>query len=94
MSAIVAAGFSMWRTCRDEFELYREAAFEAAHDACAGQLLNDRGRRRGVSAWSLFIGPEIRALAYASEELAEWWRDHPRITFERFERAWYEGGQR
>jgi hypothetical protein len=39
---------------------------------------------------SLFKGPDVRARAYASEELIEHWERHPRMTFEAFEAQWME----
>lgn len=53
-------------------------------------MLNPRGVRAGVDSYSLFIGPEARAVAYASEELVEHWRTWPRPVFERFEREWMQ----
>lgn len=75
-----------WRVIRAEFEDYREAAYAVAADATNGKLLNARGIAAGVDTWSLFIGPEQRALAYASEELVDHWRVHPRLTYAAFER--------
>lgn len=88
MSALVQEALAAWRSCRDEFELYREHAYQAAHEACHGLLLNRRGQEAGIDPWSLFIGNGIRARAYASRELTDWWDAHPRLTFERFEQQW------
>lgn len=74
-----------WRAIRTEFEIVREAAYELAEHETHGQLLNKRGKKAGVDAYSLFIGNEARAFAYASEELIEHWRRHPRLTFAEFE---------
>lgn len=90
MSAIIAAAISSWRACRDAFEEYREAAYTAAHEACSGRLLNRRGRDAGIDSWSLFIGSDTRAYAYASEELVAHWDARPRQTYERFERTWFD----
>lgn len=70
-------GLALWRVARDEFELYREAAFAAAQDETGGALLNARGRAAHIDPWSLFIGPWARARAYASRELLDWWDLHP-----------------
>jgi hypothetical protein len=43
-----------------------------------------------VDALSLFMGNEVRAHAFASEELLEHWRAHERPVYERFERQWVE----
>jgi len=75
-----------WHALRDEFELVREAAFDVAHEATNGVLLNARGRSAGIDAYSLFMGNEVRAHAYASPELIEHWRSHPRPVFAKFER--------
>lgn len=49
---------------------------------------NAEGRRRGIDPVSLFMGPARRAEKWASEELLEWWRSHPRMTYQAFERRW------
>lgn len=85
-SPIFRFAVSHWHRLRAEFETVREGAFSEASDACNGVLLNVRGKRAGVDPYSLFIGNEVRALAYASEELVEWWASHPRLTWTKFER--------
>ncbi|MCU1418698.1 MAG: serine/threonine kinase [Schumannella sp.] len=85
MSKIFALAASRWRVMRAEYENYREGAYLRAETACNGVLLNERGKRAGVNPYGLFIGPEVRALAYASEELVEHWRQYPRMTFAQFE---------
>lgn len=85
-------GFAVeaWRATRADFEVLREAAYRAAADATNGKLLNRRGERAGIDSYSLFIGPERRARAYASEELLEHWQTHPRTTFAQFEQQAYQ----
>lgn len=90
MTAIITSALREWRTMRDEFELYRESAYARAHEACRGELLNRTGKAAGVDAYSLFIGPEARAMRYASEELREHWTRHPRVTVADFEAAWHD----
>lgn len=85
-SPIWAAAIAQWRQVRAEFELLREAAYELAETECNGVLLNARGKKAGIDAYSLFIGSDTRAYAYASDELKEHWARRPRITFESFER--------
>jgi hypothetical protein len=46
----------------------------------AGSLLNPRGRAVGTSERSLFTGSEDRAMRYASQELLNYWQEHPRPT--------------
>lgn len=43
-------------------------------------MLNRRGREAGIDERPLFRGPEARARKYASEELLNYWEDHPRPT--------------
>lgn len=71
---------------RAEFEDYRLMAYERASEACRGALLNERGRRAGIDSYSLFMGTEARAMAYASDELKEHWASNRRPTFAWFER--------
>lgn len=61
-----------------------ESLFLAAEAATRGHLLNARGRERGVDPRSLFYGSELRATAYASDELREHWRTHPRLPWRHF----------
>lgn len=74
-----------WRRQRDEFDDYREAELAKAERDCRGILLNARGRAAGIDPLDLFMGNEVHAQAYASDELKDWWRDNGRPTFERFE---------
>lgn len=57
-----------------------EQAWAAAEEATKGNMLNRAGQAAGISDRSLFTGPESRARRYASEELLEHWRTHPRPT--------------
>lgn len=84
-SALIRQALRVRAQLRIEFEDYREHAYREAEEACRTKLLNRRGERAGVSSLSLFYGSEIRARAYASEELLEWWATHPRPVFEVFE---------
>ena len=88
MSAIFALAADEWRRMKEQYDLYHEAAYEQAETACNGVLLNERGKKAGVDAYSLFKGPWARARAYASEELIEHWSRHPRLTVAEFERQW------
>lgn len=96
-SSVFAAAVDEWRTLRAEFELLREAAFARAQEATNGAMLNERGRRERIDPYSLFIGPAVRAHAYASRELIDHWARHPRVTYAQFERErvgaiWPVGG--
>lgn len=90
-SVYIAHAIELRTQARLEFEDYRLAAYEQAAEACRDALLNERGRRAGIDPYSLFMGNEARAMAYASDELKEWWRSHRRPTFKRFERDHYAG---
>lgn len=86
--SIISEAFSTWRECRAEYDDTLYAQYMAAEEATNGAMLNARGREKGVDPFTLFMGNETRARAYASEELIEHWEKHPRITFAKFERAW------
>lgn len=90
MSALIAQAFAEWRECRAEYELTLDAAYERAAEACNDRLLNARGKAAHIDPRSLFLGPSIRAYAYASEELRDHWTRHPRVTFDTFEQQWME----
>lgn len=84
-SELFRVALDQWRVTRDEFEDYRLAAYERAIRETNGAMLNARGKRAGIDSYDLFIGPDVRARAYASEELIEHWAKHPRPVFARFE---------
>jgi hypothetical protein len=77
---------ALYATLRADYEDLRMSAYLAAEEATRGALMNRLGHRRGIDPYSLFMGTEARAQCYASDELREWWRDHPRVTFADFER--------
>lgn len=56
------------------------AQYLAAERECCGNLVNRRGVALGITDWSLWSGPESRALAYATEELRNYWDANPRVT--------------
>jgi hypothetical protein len=85
MSIYFEQALDLWRSARAEYELHLEAAYERAEHETNGVLLNARGKAKGIDAYSLFMGNEARAMAYASEELVLHWAEHPRITFAQFE---------
>lgn len=90
-SAIFGWSAALWRATRAEYETYRESAYDRAVDACNGVLLNARGKAARIDAYSLFMGPEARAVAYASTELQDHWKEYPRMTYQAFERQTFEG---
>lgn len=88
MSEHFERALSDWREARAEYERFLDAQYEQAAETCREALLNDRGRAQHVDPRSLFMGPAVRAYAYASEELVDFWEQHPRVTFVEFERRW------
>lgn len=88
--SIVSEAFNAWRECRAEYDEILYAQFDAAEEATNGAMLNARGREKRIDPFTLFMGNETRARAYASEELIEHWEKHPRITFAMFERKWQQ----
>lgn len=90
VSVIFEAALAEWRAVRADYGVLLEAQHRQASRACNGALLNRRGRAAGIDSASLFLGPWARARCYASAELLEWWREHPRVTFAQFEVQTYE----
>lgn len=96
MSAIMREAFERWQQMRDDFELVRHAQYERAVAELRGELLNQRGRENHIDPYSLFMGSEQRAMAYASKELIEWWQDYDRYpqnrrwTLRAFEIEWLD----
>jgi hypothetical protein len=75
------------RSARSDFRrAERERLFVEAEAATNGYLLNRRGVEAGIDPRTLLTGPESRARKYASEELLDYWEDHPRPT-----EAYFEG---
>ena len=71
-------------TERRTWEEAAHAQYLAADAVCRGVLLSRAGKRAGVTEWSLWSGPEARAMKYASEELREFWYANPRVTVGRY----------
>lgn len=69
---------------RGMYAEYVEHEFLAAEAAANGFLLNEEGRRAGISPRSLFTGTEARARKYASDDLLWYWADSPRLSFDAF----------
>jgi len=86
VSLVFRHAAAAYAALRAEYEDLRMSAYLAAEEATRGALMNRLGHRRGIDPYSLFMGTEARAMCYASDELVEWWRDHPRVTFAAFER--------
>ena len=93
--AVVAEGkrrdrLEQQQRARDtERSAWREAAhaqYLAADAVCRGNLVNRAGCRAGVTDWSLWSGPESRAMKYATEELREFWYENARVTVGEYQR--------
>lgn len=69
------------RAARAEYDLWVHAQWLAAEAACNGYLLSAAGRNLVADPAALW--PMARRLSdrYASEELRDWWADHPKMTF-------------
>jgi hypothetical protein len=89
-SPLFATAVDAYHQARDEWSLLVEAAYLRAEAATRGHLLNRRGREQGIDPRTLFYGSQLRATAYASEELAAHWREHPadRLPWADFEARW------
>jgi hypothetical protein len=74
-----------WTARKQERAEAIDQAWLAAEDGTKGNMLNRRGKEAGINERTLFTGPESRARKYASEELLNWWEDHPRPTAAHFE---------
>jgi len=74
-----------WTARRHERQEAVEQAWLAAEAGTKGNMLNQRGKEARINERTLFTGPEARARKYASEELLNWWEDHPRPTGAYFE---------
>ena len=66
------------------YDEWREAAwsdYSAAEAATRGYLLSEQGKRETDEPFTLWSGSERRAMRLGSEEVRNWWLDHPRLTF-------------
>lgn len=79
------AGETRRQAVRRAYGEYVHLQYLAAEDATTGNVLNARGRAKGVDPVSLFSGPGRVARAYASEELLRYWGDNGRVTYGEFE---------
>lgn len=87
-SPIFARAAAQWNDMRAEFDIVLEAAYRAAEEGSGGAMLNARGRREHVSAYSLLTGPWARVEAYGSPELIEHFQKHGRPSLHDFESEW------
>ena len=81
-----------WDTVRDEWLLYVEDQYAAAEEATRGSLLSrsrrdEFERKYGCGIVAIMLFSDLHAAGayyYASEELVDWWRAHPRLTWNEF----------
>jgi hypothetical protein len=90
LSPILRDAFAEQKRLRAELGMMRLQAYIDAEAATNGALLNREGRRRRIDPMSLFTHNRYYANRYASDELLEWWQDHPRITYPDYEQQSYE----
>lgn len=69
---------------RGMYAEYVDQEYRAAEEAANWFLLNEEGRRAGISPKSLFTGTEARARKYASDDLMWYWAESPRLSFDAF----------
>ena len=89
-SVIFREAAELWRQMRLEYQDVVEAQYQAAEVATHGHMVNARGRERGWSAYSVFMGGPNVVGAYASDELRDWLLEHPRTTLRQFEACYAE----
>lgn len=85
-SPFIREALELRAAVREEYEDVFWHQYQQAELATNGRLLNRRGLRAGVDPIQLFRANLSYRLAYASEELLDWWRDHPHLTFASYER--------
>ena len=81
-----------WDIVRDEWLDLVEANYLAANEATRGHLLNNEHRDeflRKYGAWYESLGlfsdmSSTAAYRYASDELVDYWRSHPRLTWSEY----------
>ena len=64
-----------------------EASYVAAENATRGNMVNAKGRARGINPRTLITGREADFRRYASDELAEYYAEHHRPTAASFRGA-------
>lgn len=77
----------------DEWEAAAHAQYLAALEATNGYMLSPKAPA-GTHEFKLWSGPESRAMAWASEELLDFWYDNPRLTLTEYRRQMAEAEER
>lgn len=75
---------------RAEFRDYRHMAYQRAHEATNGHMLNQRGQDARIDSRDLYERGPAFVNAYASEELREHLARFPRMSWPEWERWAYE----
>jgi hypothetical protein len=80
----------------EEYRLYVESEWTAAEAATRGNMLNKRGKAKGIDPRSLWTANDATRAAYASEELRRYWNDHRIVSASEFHSAaeQHRGGRR
>lgn len=73
---------------RAEYSLSLEAHYRRMLTVTNGNCVNSKGRAQGVTSWALLTHGPAYAVKYATEELLDFWIDHPRPSLRRFEMDW------
>lgn len=68
----------------EEYRLYLEGQWIAAEQATRGNMVNKKGRAKGVDPRSLWTAGDAARARYASEELRAYWDAHPIVTRREF----------
>lgn len=91
MSVIFAKAAQDWGTMNYEYLQHLDYQYLNALNVCSGVLVNAAGKEAKIDGFTLFRGPEKRAMRYASEELLEFWDSSPRLSLVAFEEQWIQG---
>lgn len=92
-SPFIRDAFERRAAVREEYEDVFWMQYEQAELATNGRLLNRRGMKAGIDPVQLFRANATYRNAYASEELLDFWRDRPHLTFAAYERQrWHDEG--
>ena len=91
MSAIFEQAAADWREMKRDYDEHLEGEYFRAEEATNGFMVSAAGRLRGLTNSDVYLGAYRR---YASDELLEWLKDHPRPTLERYELQWLRAARR
>lgn len=90
-SAIFESAARLYARMRADYEGHLQWTYVAAVEETAGVLVNKAGLAKGIDGYDLFSGNRAYAMKYASEELIEFWKKHPRLTQAEYEANWITG---